>query len=86
MGTRSFLSGKLLYFFLGLRDYSDKFPKMEKEKLLKEHFHLGYPYLLEEKYKKISVLLQQLTYEINAKIYILQEPKKSVPAVALLQN
>ena len=30
MGTRSFifLSGKLLYFFLGLCDYSDKFPKM----------------------------------------------------------
>ena len=23
-----FLSGKLLYFFLGLRDYSDKFPKL----------------------------------------------------------
>ena len=23
-----FLSGKLLYFFLGLCDYSDKFPKM----------------------------------------------------------
>ena len=23
-----FLRGKLLYFFLGLRDYSDKFPKM----------------------------------------------------------
>ena len=23
-----FLSGKLLYFFLGLSDYSDKFPKM----------------------------------------------------------
>ena len=30
VGTRSFifLSGKLLYFFLGLCDYSDKFPKM----------------------------------------------------------
>ena len=30
MGTRSFmfLSGKLLYFFLGLCDYSDKFPKL----------------------------------------------------------
>ena len=30
MGTRSFifLSGRLLYFFLGLCDYSDKFPKM----------------------------------------------------------
>ena len=30
MGTRSFifLSGKLLYFFLGLCDYLDKFPKM----------------------------------------------------------
>ena len=30
VGIRSFifLSGKLLYFFLGLCDYSDKFPKM----------------------------------------------------------
>ena len=30
MGTRSFifLSGNLLYFFLGLCDYSDKFSKM----------------------------------------------------------
>ena len=30
MGNRIFifLSGKLLYFFLGLCDYSDKFPKM----------------------------------------------------------
>ena len=30
MGIRIFifLSGKLLYFFLGLCDYSDKFPKM----------------------------------------------------------
>ena len=30
MGTRSFifLYGKLLHFFLGLCDYSDKFPKM----------------------------------------------------------
>ena len=30
VGTRSFifLSEKLLYFFLGLCDYSDKFPKM----------------------------------------------------------
>ena len=30
MDTRSviFLSRKLLYFFLGLYDYSDKFPKM----------------------------------------------------------
>ena len=30
VGTRSsiFLSGKLLYFFLGLCDYSDKFPNM----------------------------------------------------------
>ena len=30
MGTRSFifLSGKLLYFFLDLCDYSDKFPKV----------------------------------------------------------
>ena len=75
-----FLSGKLLYFLLGLCDYSDKFPKMfwssfsgecpstanfchrcgqqlnlsqvsnkaaisvDKEKLLKEYFHRGYPY------------------------------------------
>ena len=82
MGTRSFivLSGKLLYFFLGLCDYLDKFPKIfevscgieclstanfchqcgqqlnlsqvsnkaansvDKEKLLKKHFHRGYPY------------------------------------------
>ena len=82
MGTRSFilLSGKLLDFFLGLCDYSDKFPKIfysscgmecpstsnfchkcdqqlnlsqvsnktassvDKEKLLKEYFHRGYPY------------------------------------------
>ena len=30
MGIRTFifLSGKLLYLFLGLYDYSDKFPKM----------------------------------------------------------
>ena len=42
--------------------------------------------ILKEKYKKISVLLQQLTYEINDKIYFLQEPKKSASAVALLQN
>ena len=77
---RIFLSGKLLYFFLGLCDYSDKCPKMfcrscdgecpstanfchqcgqqlnlsqvwnkaaslvDKEKLLKEYFHRGYPY------------------------------------------
>ena len=82
MGIRIFifLSGKLLYVFLGLCDYSDKFPKMfcsscgmecpftanfchqsgqqlnfshvsnkaassvDKEKLLKEYFHRGYPY------------------------------------------
>ena len=81
-GTRIFifLSRKLLYFFLGLCDYSDKFPKIfcsscgmecpstvnfchqsgqqlnlslvsnkaassaDKEKLLKEYFHRGYPY------------------------------------------
>ena len=42
--------------------------------------------ILEEKYKKISVLLQQLTYEITDKIYFLQEPNKSASAVALLQN
>ena len=42
--------------------------------------------ILKEKYKKISLLLQQLTYEINDKIYFLQEPKKSTSAVALLQN
>ena len=82
VGTWSFIffSGKLLYFYLGLCDYSDKFPKMlysscgmecpstsnfchkcgqqlnlsqvsnkaasslDKEKLLKEYFHRGYPY------------------------------------------
>ena len=82
MGIRifTFLSEKLLYLFLGLCDYSDKFPKMvcsscgmecpstanfcpqcgqelnlsqvsskaatsvDKEKLLKKHFHRGYPY------------------------------------------
>ena len=82
MGTRSliFLSAKLLYFFLGLCDYWDKFHKMccsscggecpstanfcdqcgqqlnlsqvsnkaaswvDKEKLLKENFHRGFPY------------------------------------------
>ena len=38
------------------------------------------------KYEKISVLLQQLTYEITDKMYFLQEPKKSASAVALLQN
>ena len=42
--------------------------------------------ILEEKYKKISVLLQQLTYETNDKICFLQEPNKSASAVALLQN
>ena len=77
----TFLRGKLLHFFLGLCDYSDKFPKMfcsscggeclsianfchqcgqqlnlsqfsnklassvDKEKLLKEYFHRGYPYV-----------------------------------------
>ena len=35
------------------------------------------------KKKKTSVLLQQLTIEINNKIYFLQEPKKSASAVAL---
>ena len=38
------------------------------------------------KYEKISVLLQQLTHEITDKMYLLQEPKKSASAVALLQN
>ena len=42
--------------------------------------------ILKEKCKKISVLLQQLTYEIIDLIYFLQEPKKSDSAVALLQN
>ena len=42
--------------------------------------------MLKKIYKKISVLLQQRTYEINDKIYFLQEPKKSALAVALLQN
>ena len=42
--------------------------------------------MFKEKYKKVSVLLQQLTYEMNDKIYSLQEPKKSASAVALLQN
>ena len=42
--------------------------------------------ILKEKYKIVSVLHQQLTYEINDKIYFLQEPKKSASAVALLQN
>ena len=42
--------------------------------------------MLKEKYKKVSVLLQQLAYEMNDKIYSLQEPKKSASAVALLQN
>ena len=32
------------------------------------------------------MLLQQLTYENNDKIYFLQEPKKSTLAVSLLQN
>ena len=38
------------------------------------------------KKNKVSVLLQQLTYEINDKIYFLQEPKKSSSAVVLLLN
>ena len=42
--------------------------------------------IVKEKYEKITVLLQQLTYEINDKIYLLQQPKKSASAVALLQN
>ena len=42
--------------------------------------------ILKEKYKKMSVLLQQFTFEIIYKIYFLQEPKKSASAVALLQN
>ena len=37
--------------------------------------------ILKEKYKKISVLLQQLTYEINDETYFLQEPWKSASAV-----
>ena len=41
---------------------------------------------LKKKMKKISVLLQQLRYEIDDNIYFLQEPKKSAWAVALLQN
>ena len=41
---------------------------------------------LKKNIKKISVLLQHLKYEINDKIYFLQEPKKSAAAVALLQN
>ena len=39
--------------------------------------------ILKEKYKQISVVLQQLTYEINDEIYFQQEPKKSAKAVAL---
>ena len=42
--------------------------------------------ILKEKYFKISVLLQQLTYEVNDKIYFLQKRKKSASADALLQN
>ena len=42
--------------------------------------------ILKEKYYKITLLLQQLTYKIIEKIYLLQEPKKSPSAVALLQN
>mgnify|MGYP006964571720 CR=1 FL=1 len=30
--------------------------------------------------------MEQVTYEINDKIYFLQEPKESASAVALLQN
>ena len=39
---------------------------------------------LKKNVKEISMLLHQLTYEINDKIYFLQERKKS--ASALLQN
>ena len=42
--------------------------------------------ILKEKYKKIPLLLQQHTHEINDKIYFLQEPRKSSSAVALFQN
>jgi len=48
--------------------------------------------MLKEKYQKISATyekyqrIQQPTYEINDKIYFLQEPKKSASAVALFQN
>ena len=38
--------------------------------------------ILKEKHKKISVLDQQLTYEINDKINFLQEAKKSASAVS----
>ena len=38
--------------------------------------------ILNEKFKKISVLRQQLVYEINDKIYFLQKPKKSASAVS----
>ena len=41
---------------------------------------------LKKNTKKISVLLQQLTYEISDKIYFLQDPKKSASVVNLLQN
>ena len=41
---------------------------------------------LKKNIKNISVPLQQLAYEINDKIYFLQEPKKSPLAVALLQG
>ena len=41
---------------------------------------------LKKNEKKITVLLQQLTYEINDKRYFLQESKKSASTVALLQN
>ena len=55
MGIRLFifLSEKLLYFFLGLCDYSvsnliqvsnKSESSVDKEKLLKEYFHRGYPY------------------------------------------
>ena len=42
--------------------------------------------ILKGKYYKISVLLQQITFEIIDKIYFLREPKKSASEVALLQN
>ena len=110
MDTRSFrfLSGKLLYFFLGLCDYSHKFPKMfcsscgmecpstanfchqcgqqlnlsqvsnkaassvDKEKLLKEYFHRGYPYaaivsLLEKRYG-VRIHLRTLKRKLKKKI------------------
>ena len=40
--------------------------------------HLINVEILKEKYKKISVLLHQLTYEINDKIYFLQETEENL--------